>query len=107
MKIYKWNKLTNEAAYMIGSLHNDSFRVSIYGLLQQVEQHRLKEKIKNWRKNAKEIILKAQEIIDNWDIRNAGKLFEIFPSIISKKYHNKPFSCEYDEKGNWVIVFGK
>ncbi len=105
MRIYKWEKLKNEAACVLSSFSKSLNIGPLYGLLQSLEQQITREKIKNWRENTKEMVLKAQKMIDNWDIRCAGKLFEVFPSIISKKYHNKSFNCEYNERGQWIIIF--
>ena len=103
MRIYKWNLLLLEACRSLHCirLHDEG----ICGIIQQIEQKFTGQKVLPWRDNAKDIKEQAWKIIENWDIRMAAKLFEIFPNIISKKYHNKPFVAEYDDKGNWVIIF--
>ncbi len=104
MKIYKWDSLTLKACQCLSSsFHID--KQGIYGILLALEQRNTGQIIKPWRENALEIREKAWKIIENWDIRIATKLFEIFPSIIAKKYHSRSFTAGYDEKGDWIIVF--
>ena len=107
MRIYKWERLKDAAAYIIGSLHGTFLPTGAgtYGLFQQIEQHMTGQPVKNWRDNAKEMIKKAQAICDNWDIRMAGKLLELFPDIIAKKYRGRSFTCDMDERGNWCLCF--
>ena len=65
---------------------------------------------KPWEENLIEMKKAVGEYIDNWDIRRITKLFDtfpdyIFPSIIPNKYrHVKPI-LEYDNKGEWCIIF--
>ena len=44
-------------------------------------------------------------LIRDWDIRRCMKLFELFPSCLPQHLHGRTPTCEYDEKGNWVICF--
>lgn len=103
MRIYKWELLKNEVAYVIGNLHNMS--APIFALLQSVEQQLTGQRIRNWRDNTKGMIEKAQVICDNWDIRQAGKLLELFPSIIAKEYRGRDFTCDMNKRGDWCLCF--
>ncbi len=108
MKIYKWSRITNNAACIIGSLGKNywtSNSISMAALLQTLEQIITNEPIKNWRDNVKNIVEKAQSICDNWDIRKAKVLLDIFPTLIAKKYRGETPIAGYDEKGNWILVF--
>lgn len=107
MKIYKWHLIREEAVYELARLSGSWFADSaVYaGLFQSIEQQLTGQPRKSWRVNAKEILEKAQDIIDHWDIRLAAKLIELFPGIVAKKYRGKPFTCDYDEKGVWCLCF--
>lgn len=100
MRIYKWDTLTDQAARQVGNigLRDDA---AIYGIMQQLEQ----ERPKPWRENAKNMILRAQAICDNWDVRKAKKLIELFPTLVAKKYRGQTPVAEYDAAGNWVLIF--
>jgi hypothetical protein len=108
MKTYKWNRLKCNAVIHVKTLGtgcwtHDGF--SIPALLQSIEQAIIEEPIKHWRENQKELVEKAINICKNWDIRRAKALFDIFPQLINKKYKGKTPIAEYDEKGDWVIIF--
>ena len=78
MRVYKWEQLKLKACRAIKIRERDV----IYGILQQIEQISTSQPIKNWRDNINEFNEfreKAWEIIENWDIRNAGDLFKLFP----------------------------
>ena len=77
----------------------------VYALLLSVEQQITKEKVKFWRENAQILIEKAWEVIENWDIRKAGKLIEAFPTIVDKSCRGRMPICDIDEKGNWCVCF--
>jgi hypothetical protein len=47
----------------------------------------------------------ALKLIDDWDIRCCMKLVELFPGILPEFYAKQRPVCDYDEKGNWVLVF--
>ncbi len=104
MKTYNWTNLILKACRELsGQFHLDN--QGIYGLLEQVEQAVTGQKILKWRENALNMRQKAWEICENWDIRMAGKLFEIFPGILPKKFRGQKFVAEYNSSGNWIIVF--
>lgn len=104
MKIYKWKGIVLKACQALSSQFH-SHNQGIYGLLLQIEQHQTGQKLKTWRENGKTLREKAWAICENWDIRQAGKLLELFPSIIAKKYQGRDFTCDMDEKGNWCLCF--
>lgn len=104
MKIYKWTSLILKACQCLsGMFHRDS--QAIYGILLQLEQNQTGQKMKPWRNNAKELREKAWQTIENWDIRLAKRLFDIFPRIIAKKYQGQMPVIECDEKNEWVVIF--
>ena len=108
MKVYKWNKLTNDAACIVGSLGAGcwtSNNIVLSALSQSIEQVITKQPVKSWRENTKDIVKKAQAVCDNWDIRQAKTLFDIFPQLIAKKYRGKTPTADYDDKDDWVIIF--
>lgn len=107
MKIYRWERIRNEAAYELARLSGSWFAGSaVYaGLFQSIEQQMTGQPRKSWRENAKEILEKAQDIIDHWDIRLAAKLIELFPNIIAKKYRGQEFTCDMNERGDWCLCF--
>lgn len=108
MKVIKWQTITRNAECLIGALGAGCWStnsIAITALFQSVEQMITGESLKSWRENAKEITKKAQAICRNWDIRRAKALLDIFPQLISKKYHGKTPIADYDEKSNWVLVF--
>jgi len=47
----------------------------------------------------------ALNLIDNWDIRCCMKLVACFPDCLPAIYRNQKPSCDYDEKGNWILIF--
>lgn len=47
----------------------------------------------------------AHKIVDKWDVRSAGKLIELFPEALPKKYQNAKFDVDMDEDGEWKIYF--
>lgn len=48
---------------------------------------------------------KVFEVIDNWDIRNIKGLIDLFPDCVAVKYQNQRPFIEYDDKGEWVVIF--
>lgn len=104
MRVFKWEHLKLKACQELSGKFS-LFRAGGNAQLLMIEQMNTDQTIHNWRDNAKAMRLKAWEHIESWDIRYSGKLFEIFPSIIPLKYQGKPFTCEYDEQGNWCLCF--
>ena len=103
MKTYKWEQIKLNACRRLSDAIN--YDIALYGILMGIEQQLTGEKHKNWRENAKAMREKAWEAIENWDIRKAGKLIKLFPSIVSKKYHKQTPVCDMDDKGNWCLFF--
>ena len=52
-----------------------------------------------------EIEVEAHKVVDGWDIRNAGKLIELFPEALPKKYQKAKFDIDMDEDGEWKLFF--
>lgn len=52
-----------------------------------------------------EIESAAHKIVDAWDVRRAGKLIELFPEALPKKYQKAKFDIDMDEEGDWKIYF--
>jgi hypothetical protein len=46
----------------------------------------------------------AVKMIEKWDIRQVGKLVELFPSCIPKRFHGLPMVAEMADTG-WVVMF--
>lgn len=104
MQNFTWSSLLLKACQSLSGkyyLHKQG----IYGIMQQIEQVQTGQSVQPWKENAKLMQKMAWTIIENWDIRRAGALFEIFPDIIPKRYRGKDFAAEYNEKGNWIIIF--
>lgn len=57
--------------------------------------------------NAKlaEIEAEAHKIVNNWDLRQAGKLIELFPEALPKKYQKAKFDIDMNEEGEWRLYF--
>lgn len=65
---------------------------------------------KDWKSNLDMMKDKVAKTIDSWDIRMVNKLFEtfpdeIFPAIIPMKYRKIQPLLDYDESGEWCIIF--
>jgi hypothetical protein len=103
LKTFKWEKVKQDAKNRLAQ-NLGSWRIQAHGFIVTIEQQQTGQPLKNWRENAKDLLFEAQKIVDNWDIRRAGKLLEIFP-VLPGIYTGKPFTCEYDDKCNWVLVF--
>lgn len=55
------------------------------------------------------VVLKAREagleLIDKWDVRQAGKLIELFPESVPAKYRNQPLVCSMADTDDcdWIV----
>ena len=108
MFVIKWQTIKRNAECFIGTLGAGCWgtnSISMAAQLQFIEQLMTDQPVKSWGENAKEITKKAQVICRNWDIRRAKALLDIFPQLIAKKYRGKTPIADYDEKGDWVLVF--
>lgn len=47
----------------------------------------------------------AHKIVDGWDARSVGRLIELFPEALPKKYQKAKFDIDMDEDGDWRIYF--
>ncbi len=52
-----------------------------------------------------EIETEAHKIINNWDLRAAGKLIELFPEALPKKYQKAKFDIDMNDSGQWRLYF--
>jgi hypothetical protein len=52
-----------------------------------------------------EIEAEAHKIVDAWDVRCVGKLIELFPEALPKKYQKAKFDIDMDDDGDWNICF--
>ena len=104
MQIFTWSNIILKACQCLSSNFHLNLQ-GIYGELLFIEQLQTGQSVKTWRKNAEMLRKQAWDIIEKWDIRLASELFEIFPSIIPKKYRGKSCTAEYNENGNWIICF--
>lgn len=56
-----------------------------------------------------QVVLRAREagleLIDNWDVRQVGKLIELFPESVPAKYRGKPLTCYMadNEDCDWMV----
>lgn len=46
---------------------------------------------------------KAAAVIDNWDVRAAEKLRDLFTGAFPRSLRKGRLVAEYDEKGDWVV----
>lgn len=55
------------------------------------------------------MVLRAREaglqLIDSWDVRNVGKLIELFPESVPARYRGEQLTCymEDSENGDWIV----
>lgn len=63
----------------------------------------------NWKKSTEELRQQAITIINNWDIRMAKKLVDLFPEIIPERLRDKPITCYMADNDNadWMIEFAE
>ena len=47
---------------------------------------------------------KVVTIINNWDVRQVGRLRELFPDSFPKSLSKGQLFADYDEQGNWAIT---
>ena len=61
----------------------------------------------DWKKNGKELRDKVVSIIDNWDIRRAKALIDLFPAIVPKNCQGRVPRCymEDNENSDWMVEF--
>lgn len=56
-----------------------------------------------------QVLLRAREaglqLIDNWDVRQVGKLIELFPGCVPAKYRAKQLTCYMADNENcdWMV----
>jgi len=105
--VIKWDRLKELASRSIVQRSHNWLANSTcyYALIACIEQQITGEKRKNWRENTKDMTEKAIDIIQRWDVRKAGKLVQLFPEIVPKKYVNTIPVCDMDEKGDWCLLF--
>lgn len=50
----------------------------------------------------------AHREIDNWDVRNVGKLIELFPNTVAARYRKLPITVYMADEDDcpWKVVFG-
>ncbi len=70
-------------------------RTAPYALLMTLENHR------PWRANMSALLEAGRRTIMQWDIRRAATLRELFPQCMP----GGEFSCGYDGRGRWVLLF--
>ena len=57
----------------------------------------------------RQTVLRAREaglqLIDNWDVRQVGKLIELFPDCVPAKYRGKQLTCYMadNEESDWMV----
>ena len=61
----------------------------------------------DWKRHAIELRNEAIRIIENWDIRRAKALIDLFPDIVPKCYVGKVPMCFMADNDNadWMIEF--
>jgi hypothetical protein len=50
-------------------------------------------KTKDWSAMVLQAREAGLELISNWDVRQVGKLIQLFPASVPKKYHGKKLTC--------------
>jgi len=103
MRVYKWENLKLKACQRLSEYSNN--QIALYGLLQSLEQNLTGMDLKSWRNNSRDIREKAWNIIENWDIRKAKTLINLFPAIIAYKYRNETPICDYNDNGSWCLIY--
>ena len=98
---FKIESLKNNAANNIRfSSNNKSYNAQIYAILETMDEHP-----RTWRDVLPEMEQAAKNIVYKWDARCIMKLVKIFPFILPKKYHGQKGILEYNEKGEWILIF--
>lgn len=66
------------------------------------------EERRNPRKLAEEWTEEAVKIVEDWDVRMVGKLIQLFPACIPRKYHGLSIRAEMadNENADWIVCFG-
>ena len=59
----------------------------------------------SWRTNLQKLADEVYERIMHWDIRQAAKLFEIFPGFRPRGAKWMCIDVGYNEKGDWILIF--
>lgn len=102
--IFKWDTIKDKCVGMckcntFGALpHANSFYIS--AVMEAVACGHI-----DWRGKSKELQKKCEDIIDAWDIRMAKKLIDLFPNCIPTRFHNRTPKADYNEKGEWVLIY--
>jgi hypothetical protein len=91
MKPVKWDNVKLKAKKE-ANLKPD---VAVYAVMEAVAC-----KTMDWRRKYQELQEEVWNVIAKWDIRQAKKLYELFPSILPK---DCTFTCDMDQNGDWVI----
>ena len=104
-RIIKWETLKRNAIELVSDYYNptysdlmttQTFNGLLYAVVYGQSPKKVLEEGKQW----------AINHIRSWDIRRSRKLIEIFPAIVPEFYRDLPMRAEYNEEGEWVIVFG-
>lgn len=101
--IMKWEKLKEKAILMaVGNVPSVYEKLAPYALLMGVASGDF-----GWRKNAEILRDETIKIIENWDIRRAKALIDLFPGVVPKYCLNKVPSCYMADNENmdWMVEF--
>ena len=60
---------------------------------------------KNPRKVIEEWTVKAEAIVQQWDVRMVAGLIKAFPAIVPASCLTAKVTCDYSEAGDWVVMF--
>ncbi len=101
---YSWERIKLKACQEL-SQKCSSWIGGCFAQMLFVEQMITGQKPKGWRENYKWLRAQGWKIIENWDIRLAKQLFDLFPSCIPKKHRGETPTAEYNEGGNWIVFF--
>lgn len=108
-KVLKWESLKSDVKRQIkkkirnGSdvLHTGVGELLVFFLMKHIKGKSFNVSDKH--KMIAEITDDLCNIVDNWDIRNAGALFELYPAGIPTFIRDNNYDTELDDDG-WVLI---
>jgi hypothetical protein len=105
MKIYRFDNVKKRAKeefdnrFRRGCIHpSEGQFLALFASLSDLTPTKPLELMEEWERY-------AHNLIENWDIRCSMKLAELFPSCLPAHTKGRKPTCEYDENGNWVLMF--
>jgi hypothetical protein len=112
MKKIKYDKFKQKLIRQLGA--DSDYYESVYRRFEKISPFdAMAISVQNgedWKANLATMKDMVAKTIESWDIRMVNKLFEIFPkeifpAIIPNKYKKIQPLLDYDEAGDWCIIF--